>query len=114
MKYLKKYEEKNSPNQLFDIGDYVAIRFSDYDYNRPESVRQFLLHNAGQIKKIKNGFILSHDIIYLVKYNDPDNIITRYTNNDNLFIIEQKDLRLATKEEIEKIETDIDVEKYNM
>lgn len=108
MKYLKFFEKYISK---FKVGDHVIANSNEYY----KPIVDFLNNNVGIISGIhtKNTFELYY---FDVKYdNIPEDIIQFTKNIDGkTFVVYEKELRLATEEEIQIQKIKKSTNKYNL
>ena len=114
MRYIKNYETISEYKNEFKIGDYVVIiNIDNYGYFR--DVEDFLKQAVGQVVGIDDIYVE----YYYVTFNFTENIIKQYYKNEEMkpLSFNERDLRLATTEEIEDYEHYIlnqDANKYNI
>ena len=115
MKYIKKYEKIK---QTFKVGDWVKIT-PNPDFL--DEIKEYLNDNIGIIYDIED-----EDYDYNVKYtNVPKHLhwLTRFMGSNpteglksqgEIFVAKERELRLATKDEIETQLAKEAADKYNL
>jgi len=114
MKYIERFD--------YTIGDYVKFRNmynSIMGYNVSDKLIYFLNNNVGTINSKEMG---PNGVFYYVKYNNIPEDIKDFFQwrpfdkdiNYKLIALYKKEIRLATKEEIEEQLIKNNVNKYNL